>query len=188
MVVGGSLPIPVVVVLIAALLLGLVDVWRLKVYNAFTLPLLLSGLAYHGIVGGPSAVADGLLGMLFGFGIFLPFYAAGGMGGGDVKLMAAVGAWLGLPLTFLVFLASSFAGGLYALAIVVIHGRVRETWINLQVAVLRLKALGKHLGAEDRVEVAVSQPDRRQRVVPFAAMVAVGLFGLVLWFHLLNRP
>jgi hypothetical protein len=36
--------------------------------------------------------------------------------------------------------------------------------------------------------VAVSHPDRRQRVVPFVAMVAVGLFGLVLWFRLLNRP
>ena len=32
-----------------------------------------------------------------GLAVFLPFFALGGMGGGDVKLMAAVGAWLGWP-------------------------------------------------------------------------------------------
>src|SRR5207237_1166536 len=133
---------------------------------------------------GKSGVADSLLGILFGFGILVPFYLLGGMGGGDVKLMAAVGAWLGLPLTFAVFIASSLVAGLYALVLVLAYGRVRETWAHLQIAWLRMQAIGRHLGADDQLETTLDHPERRARMVPFAAMVALGLFGLLLWLRL----
>ena len=172
------IPIPVAVVLAASLVLAFVDVCRFRIYNFLTYPLIVAGLVYHGVVGGPSGFAESLLGSLFGLAILLPFYALGGMGGGDVKLMAAVGAWLGLLLTFALFLASSLVAGVYALVLVVAFGRVRETWANLQLSWLRVKALGWQLGAEDRVETAVLRPDRAKKVIPFAAMVAVGLLVL----------
>src|SRR5213592_4142048 len=100
-----SLPIPVVVVLVACITLAFIDVCKYKIYNVFTYPLLLAGLVYHEAMGGLPDLSNSLLGTLLGFSLLLPFYALGGMGGGDVKLMAAVGAWLGLPLTFVVFLA-----------------------------------------------------------------------------------
>jgi prepilin peptidase CpaA len=184
----ASLPTNIAVILIASLALAFIDVCKFKIYNVLIYPLLLAGLIYHGMVGGTPSLVNSLLGTLVGFGIFLPFYALGGVGGGDVKLMAAVGAWLGLPLTFAVFLASSLLAGLYALILVVGYGRVRETWLNLQIGWLRIKALGRHLGVDDRVETEVKQPDRGRRVIPFAAMVALGLFLLLLGIHLLSRP
>jgi len=183
----GSLSIPVTVVLVASLALAFIDVCKYKIYNVFTYPLLLAGLLYHTVMGGTPGFVDSLLGILLGFGILLPFYVLGGMGGGDVKLMAAVGAWLGLPLTFLVFLTSSLAAGVYALLLVVAYGRVRETWLNMQIAWFRVRAIGRHLGADDRVETEVEQPDRGRRIIPFAAMVALGVAGLLFGCGLLNK-
>src|SRR5262249_50550892 len=92
---------------------------------------------------------------------------------------AGSGAWLGFPLTFLVFIASALACGLYALVVMVACGRVRETWINLQILWYRLRVVGKHLGAEEQVETEGGRADRRTRVIPYAAMVALGLVSLI---------
>jgi prepilin peptidase CpaA len=170
--------------LAGALIAAITDVWKFKIHNALTLPLLLAGLIYHAVVGALGeagwwpGLLDSLLGALFGFAILIGFYALGGMGGGDVKLMAAAGAWLGLSLTFFVFLASALAAGLYAGVLILVSGRVRETWVNLQIIWHRVAAFGKYLAADDHVEQAVNAADRRRRVIPFAAMIAVGLVGL----------
>src|SRR5207248_5751947 len=102
-----GLGLDVIVVLAFVAITAVTDVWKFKVYNALTLPLLCSGLIYHGLAGGAAEFTESFLGALFGFGVLLAFYIMGGMGGGDVKLMAAVGAWLGMPQTFYVFIASS---------------------------------------------------------------------------------
>ena len=81
------------------------------------MPLLLSGLSsgFWPVDGRDWATV--LRGRLFGFGSLLIFYMLGGIGTGDVKLLAGVGAWLGMPLTFHVFLAASLAAGMYAVAV-----------------------------------------------------------------------
>jgi prepilin peptidase CpaA len=184
--VGQAPSIPIIIVVAAALIAAVTDVWKFKVHNALTLPLLLSGLIYHGVVEGASGLAGSVLGALFGFGALIGLYLLGGMGGGDVKLMAALGAWLGMPLTFFVFVASVVAAGVYAVVLVVAYGRVRETWINFLIICHRLAAIGRHLGAEDRIESELNRADRRQRFVPFAAMVAVGLIATLVWIWIHN--
>jgi prepilin peptidase CpaA len=176
-----TLPLPIAVVLAAVVVAAVTDVWKFKVHNLLTLPLLLAGLVYHGIVGGGEGLGNSLLGLVFGFGSLFAFYVMGGMGGGDVKLMAAVGAWLGMPLTLYVFAASALAAGAYALLLVLMSGRVRETWVNLKIIWYRVAAVGRHLAAEDHVEAEVKREDRRRRVIPFAAMMALGTFALLLW-------
>jgi prepilin peptidase CpaA len=171
---------PIAVVLIAALVTTVTDLWKFKIYNALTVPLLLSGLAYHGVVGGVSGFGWSLAGALFGFAVLLVFYVMGGMGAGDVKLMAAVGAWLGLPWTFYVFIASSLAAGVYSVILLVVGRNLVETWENFQILWLRVTILGRHLGTGHLIEAEVNRPDRRRRLVPFAAMMMVGLMALLL--------
>jgi prepilin peptidase CpaA len=175
------IPLPVIVVLVAVSISAVIDVWKFKVHNLLTLPLLVSGLVYHGVMDGPLGFASSLIGVLFGFAMLIFFYLMGGMGGGDVKLLAAVGAWLCIPLTVYVFLAASLAAGLYAIVVVFLYGTVGETWVNLKIVWYRLVAVGRHLGADGSVEAEVNRPDRRGRVIPFAAMVAVGLIATLLW-------
>jgi prepilin peptidase CpaA len=169
------------VVLVAVLIAAATDVWNFKIYNFLTIPLLVSGVIYHGVVGGTPEFNGSFLGALFGFGVLLTFYIMGGMGGGDVKLMAAVGAWLGMPQTFYVFIVSSLAAGCYALFLIFANGKLAETWLNFQVLWHRITAFSRYLGAEDRVEAAVSHADRSSRLIPFAAMVAIGVVATLMW-------
>jgi prepilin peptidase CpaA len=172
-----SLAVPVVVVLAGSLVAAITDVWKFKVHNLLTIPLFASGLFYRAVVGGWPQFLDGLYGGLFGFGILLMLYLLGGMGAGDVKFMAAVGAWLGFSFTIIVFLAASLAAGIYAVVLLVAFGNLRETWANLQIIWHRITALGRVLGAEDRVETEIQREDRRRRLIPFTAMVAVGILA-----------
>ncbi len=180
-------PIPVLVVLVAVLIAAVTDVWKFKVYNALTLPLLVSGLLYHAVVNGLTGFLGSSFGVLFAFSLLIAFYLIGGMGAGDIKLVAAVGAWLGLPLTLYVLCVSSLAAWLYAVVLVLVRGGVREMWVNLQILWHRFTAVGRHLAAEDRVEAVVNCVDRRRRLIPFAAMVALGIIATLGW-ALLGRP
>jgi prepilin peptidase CpaA len=172
--------VPAGVVLVAVLITAATDLWKFKVHNLLTLPLLAGGLIYHGVMEGAAGLANSGLGMLFGFGVLIVLYMLGGMGGGDVKLFAAVGAWLGMPVTFYAFLATSLAAGLWSLGIVVFYRTSRETWANLRILWLRVQTIGRYFGADDRVETAVGRADRRGRLIPFALMIAVGTVATVI--------
>jgi prepilin peptidase CpaA len=174
--------VPATVVTAGVLVGAVTDLWKFKVYNLLTLPLLLSGLVYHGFVDGWPGMGASLIGAVFGFTLLLLFYVMGGMGGGDVKLMAAIGAWLGVPLTLRVFIASSIAAGIYALGLIIAHRRFRKTWVNLQILWYRLTAAGRHLSGEDHIEWEMNLAERRKNCIPFAAMTAIGLVGTLAWF------
>ena len=109
--------LPLAVVIVATCCAAVTDIRTFKIYHAVTVPLLLSGIFFRLLLGGWAGLGDSLAGAFFGFASLLVFYILGGMGAGDVKLMAGVGAWLGMPLTFHVFLAASLAAGVYALAL-----------------------------------------------------------------------
>jgi len=178
---------PLVVILLATLLAGVIDAWKFKIHNLLTLPLILAGFIYHVVAGGMAqgwagAVAGltgSLVGALFGFGILTVFFVLGGMGAGDVKLMAGVGAWLGWAATFYVFVASSLAAGMYALTLLLIFGKWRATLLNLGMVWRPPVVLGTPAGTKEGVAAKVKQPDRREQLVPFGMMVALGLMALM---------
>jgi prepilin peptidase CpaA len=174
------LPVPVLVVLAAVAIAVVTDLWSFKIYNALTLPLILSGLVYQGVASGSAGLSGSASGVAVGFGVFFLVFLLGGMGGGDVKLMAGVGAWLGAPATLAIAAVASLVAGVYALVVICTSGRARETRLHLAVLCHRLVAVGRHLVAEDRVETTVGRADRRARLIPFGAMVGVGLVTLLL--------
>lgn len=176
--------VPIALVLMAALIAAVTDVWKFKVYNLLTLPLLATGLLYHAIYGGTPGLAGSAIGALAGFSLMIILYTMGGMGAGDVKFVTALGAWLGLPLTFYVLIAGCIAAGAYAMVLLVTAPSLRETLLNMQLLWLRLACVGRHLGYEDRVETEVKRPDRRRRLIPFSAMIALGLVVTVGWLRI----
>ncbi len=82
-----------------------------RIPNYLTLGGVLGGLGfqlgYHGLPG----LLDGLAGLGLGFGLLLGPYLLGGMGAGDVKASAALGAWLGLGRAFALFILYGNLGG-----------------------------------------------------------------------------
>jgi len=93
------------------------DLRARRIPNRLTFPAMLAGLAWHAASGGVDGAIFSLGGLGLGLGLMIAPYAAGVMGAGDVKLMAACGAWLGAAGVFQAFLLTSLAGGLYALVV-----------------------------------------------------------------------
>ncbi len=169
-----SLAIPLAIVAVFALIAAIVDVCKFRVPNNLTMPVLLLGLGYHALVGGFAGLGFSLLGVLAGFGVLFVPYLIGATGAGDVKLMAAVGAWLGLPATIYVFAVAAIAGVCYSLVVFARYGGLGNALALIQASMMQLSAMGKHLGAEERVETVVRRGDRK-RLIPFAAMIALGI-------------
>jgi prepilin peptidase CpaA len=94
---------------------SLVDAREHRVPNAIPAALLLAALVL-GAADGPAAFGQALAGALFGSGVLLPFYALGGMGAGDVKLMGGAGAMLGWKLGVAAAGLALVAGALIAVA------------------------------------------------------------------------
>lgn len=119
--------------------IAVVTDWReRKIYNWLTFPAFACAFALR-VVGygweGPGTVADGVLGAAIGF---LPFFVLawkGGMGMGDVKLIAVVGACLGWERMVPALFCISVVGGLQGLLALLWTGSFRQTsrrmWILL---------------------------------------------------------
>ena len=100
------------------------DLKTRRIPNYLTLGGALGGLVfqlgYHGLPG----LLDGLAGLGLGFVLLLGPYLLGGMGAGDVKASAALGAWLGLWRAFALFVYTGLWGGLIILVMLLWQGRL----------------------------------------------------------------
>jgi prepilin peptidase CpaA len=115
------------IILISALVAAsLTDIAHQRIPNLITYPLALFGLLYHLHASGMNGLIFSFSGILAGAGLLLLFHLLGGMGAGDVKLMAAVGGILGPTGVFTAFLYSALIGGLYAVVILYRHGALRD--------------------------------------------------------------
>lgn len=128
--------------LLLVLLAALSD-WRTR---RIPNPLLLSGLALalllQLLTRTPlAAVLQAAMGAGLGLALFLPLYLLRGMAAGDVKLLATVGAFSG-PLGVLdIALASCCLGGLMAVGLVLVRGKLSQLLANLRQMLLRLAGL-----------------------------------------------
>jgi prepilin peptidase CpaA len=114
---------PIWVVTITLIVAAVIDGMKLKVPNWITFPMIISGWIYMTLFS-PYAGWEGLLyslgGTVVGLAVLMPAYAIGGMGAGDVKLMAGVGAWVGATVTLWAFAISAIIGGVIAVVMVII--------------------------------------------------------------------
>jgi prepilin peptidase CpaA len=188
----NAIPIEVAfIVLVASSLAALTDVWRFKVYNLLTLPVILGGMLYHTALAGWSGLALSAAGAAFGLAVFSIPYVMGGVGAGDVKFVVALGAWLGIaPLSVIVFIGC-LATGVYALVLTWRVGGLRQLWFNCQLLMLRMASVGKALVPDDNLEHIhdwTENPQRRRRLIPLTAMMAIGaLVMLVVTYAVSHR-
>jgi prepilin peptidase CpaA len=110
-----------------ALLATVIDLRTRRIPNALTTAMAVFGvgLALTGISG--VSVGASVLGFAIGLGLMLPGHALGATGGGDVKLMGAVGAIVGPTVVLRAFLFTGIAGGVLALAVAVRRRRLAVT-------------------------------------------------------------
>ena len=144
------------------------DISSRRIPNFVTLPAICLGLLLHLTLGGWRQLGSAAAAGLICGSIFLLFYLAGGMGAGDVKLMAAVGCISGLSLIAPLLISTSLAGGGMALGLALYHRRFKETMLNICA-----------LAAHHRSEGLVPHPqlnvgDARAMRLPYAIAIATG--------------
>src|SRR5690606_30879402 len=164
---------PFVLVFLAALA-TLVAVWTdvrtRRIPDRLTLPTLALALLARGFLAGwsgPLGLADGLLGAAVAFAVFFVLAIGGGMGMGDVKLMAALGAVLGLERSLYALVFVSLAGGLQAVAWALRHGRLFEVLRSSLVRAVR--PLGRRRSAAP------------PQYIPYAVAIAMGTAATLLF-------
>ena len=102
-----------------------------RIPNWLTLGGIALGLGAGLIEGDLEGLKDAALGLAIAGGLFLPFCLLGVVGGGDMKLMAAVGAIVGWPMVLRVVTNTCIAGGLIAVALMAWHGVLLTTMANV---------------------------------------------------------
>jgi prepilin peptidase CpaA len=120
----------------AALIIGAAacatDLHSRRIPNWLTFGAAAAALAFHFAHGGQADAQQAAMGWVTGLFLFMPLFLLGGMGAGDVKLLAALGAWLGPSGAFYLAIYTSLAGGVMALAVSVRHGYVKTALGNLR--------------------------------------------------------
>jgi len=107
------------------------DIRTRRIPNALTLSAALAGLVFHITTSGTAGAQLSAGGWATGLFLLLPFFVLGGMGGGDVKLVAALGAWLGASPTFWLVIYAGLAGGVLGLFTAIAHGYLRTAVRNV---------------------------------------------------------
>lgn len=102
------------------------DIRSRKIYNIVIFPALLITLFLQLVLGGWQALGASLLGFLIGFSILIIPYLLGGIGAGDVKLLALIGALKGGYFVFTTALYMALLGGGIALLILLFRSGVKK--------------------------------------------------------------
>ena len=115
------------IVIGAAITAAAIDLRTRRVPNVLTMSVALVGLGLAAVGMGRVGIVASAVGCLIGLAMMLPGYLIGATGGGDVKLMAAIGTLLGPAATFRAFVATAVAGGLIGAFIALRRGRLTTT-------------------------------------------------------------
>ena len=107
-----------------------IDGRELRVPNWLTYPMAVSGLLYNLLAFGWGGLGMAVVGLIVGLLCLMPLYAVGGMGAGDVKLMAGVGAWLGWYVTAYAFAWTVVVGAIMAVAMVLYRQAAIKHYAN----------------------------------------------------------
>lgn len=103
------------------------DMRQRRIPNALTYTSMAAGIIYWSYLNGLNGFMHGTVGLFLGIGVLIVFYLMGMMGAGDVKLMGAVGSFLGPEGVFIAFLYSAIVGGIYALLVLARYKALKQT-------------------------------------------------------------
>ncbi len=110
------------------LIIGFLDFKTYIIPNKLVFPLVILGIIYQLLFGN---VPDLLLGFSISFIIGFICFLSGGMGGGDVKLMTAIGTWLGFEDFIIITLIASIFGLIWSVIDFIRQKRLKEKALHI---------------------------------------------------------
>jgi prepilin peptidase CpaA len=179
---------PVWVVAITLVVAAVIDGYKLKVPNWLTFPMILSGWAFGAFANGWEGLGMSLVGTAVGLALLMPAYAIGGMGAGDVKLLAGVGSWLaaaylweGVQTTFYAFCVSTIIGAVIAVAMVL----VRRGWQKHKNQFLTIVGEMVTIGKPSELAAIAAQRKSSMLLLPYGIPIAIGSIAYFIWAGML---
>jgi prepilin peptidase CpaA len=146
---------------------GVTDLKSSKIPNWLTFSAMVGGLLSHSLLNGLSGLLFSAKGLGLGLALFILLYAMGGMGAGDVKLLAAVGSFLGAEGVFSAGMMAMFLGGLYAMAMMISRAGMRAS-LKQMATILQSWILMPGSVA------AWTPPDKAQPQLRYALVIGLG--------------
>ncbi|MEO1495736.1 MAG: A24 family peptidase [Planctomycetota bacterium] len=175
---------PVWFVTITLIVAAVIDGLQLRVPNWITFPMIASGWVWSATLS-PYAGWEGLLysliGTVVGLALLLPAYAIGGMGAGDVKLMAGIGAWVWGTVTAYAFAVSAVIGGLIAVGMVLYNKQWGKHHGQFWLILNEITAIGN---PDELAEIAAERKPRMM-LLPYGIPIAIGSIAYFAWAGML---
>jgi len=150
------------------------DVRARRIPNWLTFPAAALGFIAATVAHGSHGAVSSAAGLLVGVAIFFPLFFLKGLGAGDVKLMGALGAWLGTSKIFGVAFYTSLAGGILALALIVRHRYGRQAARNLWLLLTHWRVAG--MKPLDELTLETSAGPKLPYALPIAAGVTLAFW------------
>jgi prepilin peptidase CpaA len=165
---------------VMALMVGLAacifDLRTRRIPNLLTLGGAAAALVYWASLEGFTAVGVSAAGWGAGLAIFLPLFLLGGLGAGDVKLMACLGAWLGPSQALWTAIYGAIAGGIFALIVALFTGYLRTAVDNVYILLVHFRVAGVRPHPE--LTLARGKGPR----LPYALPILAGAIA-AMWLH-----
>lgn len=155
-------------------LAAVIDVRSRRIPNWLTFGLILAGLSRAIVAGGGAGLAHAATGMLAGAAPALVLFSLGALGGGDVKLLAGIGAWVGGPAALAVFALQCVIGLIFVFFCALRQGRTIALLRNTSVLACDITQKGIAACAVDKDGKSFSSVDQ-----PLPYAVPVGLATVV---------
>jgi len=155
---------PTVIVLAVA---TFTDLRSRRIPNWLVLPFLVAGIAVSGWLQGWHGIERSFAGLGLGLLIYGVLFFMGGMGAGDVKLCAAIGAWIWPRQLLFSLVFTAMAGGIMVLVWLVFFVYLKKAF-----KAVRKNAGGKDSGVSTNPEPVELDPLKRK--MPYAPAIAVG--------------
>src|SRR5688572_18788858 len=155
------------------------DLRSRRIPNWLTFSLVLTGIAQSFTTSGLVSPGLSLAGFAVGFVLPMTLFVIGALGGGDVKLLAGVGAWFGPGVVFNVFLLAAIVGAIMVIVQAVAQGRTRLLLRNTAVVAINLAHVSD-VGVEHARQTGQSCRSV-DRPLPYAVPVLVAI-GILLTF------
>ena len=178
---------PYWVVTVFVIVAAYIDGKYLKVPNKITFPMIFAGWIYSAVSYG--IAGDGwyvglwwsLAGTAVGLMTLLPAYSIGGMGAGDVKMMAAIGAWVHVAITLYAFCVGTIVGAILAVGMILLSGEGKKHWNQFFFLANEIAAIRN---PEVLSEIAANRKSS-MRLLPYGIPLAIGTVGYFGWMGLL---
>lgn len=144
------------------------DVRKRIIPNALTFSSAFLGLLLHFVNDGWTGLSSSLSAGLAAGALFAILFICGGMGAGDVKLIAAIGFLNGLPSIGLLLVGTVLSGGVFGLMLAIRNGRVIETFRNV------FSLAAHHVDNGVRQHISLNVQNEATLRIPYAVPIAVG--------------